>query len=42
MKLLPRTQVPALRVPTVKHGDFDLAAEAPSDWTLVAFYRGHH
>ncbi|HEY4200349.1 MAG TPA: peroxiredoxin-like family protein [Devosiaceae bacterium] len=40
--LLPRQRVPELRVPTLLHGDFDLAAEAPKLFTLVCFYRGLH
>lgn len=40
--LLPRRKVPVLRVPTLAHGDFDLAADAPKVFTLVAFYRGLH
>ena len=40
--LLPRRPVPSLIVPTLAHGDFDLAAEAPARFTLVTFYRGLH
>lgn len=40
--LLPRQPVPALRVPTLAHGDFDLAADAAAHFTLVVFYRGLH
>lgn len=40
--LLPRQSVPELRVPTLAHGDFDLAADAPKSFTLIAFYRGLH
>jgi peroxiredoxin len=40
--LLPRQPVPELRVPTLAHGDFDLAAEAPKLFTLICFYRGLH
>jgi peroxiredoxin len=40
--LLPRRSVPELRVPTLAHGDFDLAADAPKQFTLIAFYRGLH
>jgi len=40
--LLPRRPVPELRVPTVAHGDFDLAADAPERFTLISFYRGLH
>ncbi|MET4204987.1 peroxiredoxin-like family protein [Bradyrhizobium sp. LA6.12] len=40
--LLPRRPVPELRVPTLTHGGFDLAAEAPKLFTLICFYRGLH
>lgn len=40
--LMPRQPVPALRVPTLSHGDFDLAADAAPSFTLVVFYRGLH
>jgi peroxiredoxin len=42
--LLPRRPVPELRVPTLAHGDFDLAAmaAAPKQFTLISFYRGLH
>ena len=40
--LLPRRPVPELRVPTLAHGDFDLAADAPKLFTLISFYRGLH
>ena len=40
--LMPRQPVPALSVPTVAHGDFTLASEAPQHFTLVVFYRGLH
>lgn len=40
--LLPRQPVPALRVPTLAHGEFELAADAASQFTLVVFYRGLH
>lgn len=40
--LLPRQPVPALRVPTLAHGEFDLAADAAPNFTLVVFYRGLH
>jgi peroxiredoxin len=41
-KLLPRLAVPGLRVPTLAHGEFDLANDAPERFTLVVFYRGLH
>jgi peroxiredoxin len=40
--LLPRQAVPALRVPTLAHGDFVLADDAPARFTLLVFYRGLH
>ena len=42
MKVLPRTQVPELVVPTVGGGTWDLAAQTPKHFTLLAFYRGYH
>lgn len=41
-KLMPRQPVPALRVPTIEHGDWDLAAQRPAHFTLILFYRGLH
>lgn len=40
--LLPRQTVPMLRVPTLTHGEFELAADAAPKFTLVVFYRGLH
>ena len=40
--LMPRQPVPALAVPTLAHGPFDLAADAPDKFSLVVFYRGLH
>lgn len=40
--LFPRQEVPALTVPLVGGGTFDLAAERPERFTLVVFYRGLH
>lgn len=40
--LMPRQPVPTLVVDTLAHGRFDLAAEAPAQFTLVVFYRGLH
>ena len=40
--LLPRQPVPLLRVPTLAHGAFELAADAAPQFTLVVFYRGLH
>ena len=38
--LMPRQAVPALLVPTLAHGAFDLCADAPQNFSLVVFYRG--
>jgi peroxiredoxin len=40
--LTPRQPVPALHVPTLAHGAFDLQHDAPQHFTLVVFYRGLH
>ena len=40
--LTPRKTVPPLVVPTLSHGTFDLAQEAPDRFTLLCFYRGLH
>ena len=40
--LTPRQTVPALAVPTLAHGDFDLATEAPQRFSMLVFYRGLH
>ena len=40
--LMPRQAVPALSVPTVGGGTFDLSAEASPRGTVVCFYRGLH
>jgi peroxiredoxin len=40
--LMPRQPVPALHVPTVTHGDYTLASDAPEAFSLVVFYRGLH
>ena len=40
--LMPRQSVPALQVPTLAHGAYDLAADAPARFALVVFYRGLH
>ena len=40
--LTPRHPVPALQAPTLDHGAFDLAADAPQRFSLVVFYRGLH
>ena len=42
MKLTPESQAPGLSLPLVGGGTFDLAAEAPDNFTMVVFYRGHH
>lgn len=40
--LYPRQQVPALKVPLVGGGSFNLADEKPEHFTMVVFYRGLH
>ncbi|MEO8080472.1 MAG: peroxiredoxin-like family protein [Caldimonas sp.] len=40
--LMPRQAVPALEVPTLAHGDFVLATDAPQQFDLLVFYRGLH
>jgi len=40
--LVPRKPVPALKVPTLAHGAYDLAAETPQHFSMVVFYRGLH
>ena len=39
---MPRQAVPALNVPTLAHGDFKIAKDAATNFTLVVFYRGLH
>ncbi len=40
--LIPRQAVPALKFPTLAHGDFDLRTEKPAHFTMIVFYRGLH
>lgn len=40
--LMPRQPVPALSVPTVNHGPWSLAEQAPENFTMVVFFRGLH
>jgi peroxiredoxin len=40
--LIPRQTGPALAVPTLDHGTFDLSAAAPTRGTVLCFYRGLH
>jgi peroxiredoxin len=40
--LMPRQPVPTLQVPTLAHGEFNLASDAATHFTLVVFYRGLH
>jgi len=40
--LMPRQPVPALKVSTLAHGEFSLAADAPLNFSLLVFYRGLH
>lgn len=41
-KLMPDAKVPALSVPTLGGGTFDLAAQSPQNFTMVVVYRGYH
>lgn len=41
-KLMPGTQAPALKLPLVGGGTFDLAEEKPENFSMVLFYRGYH
>ncbi len=41
-KLTPDAQVPALKLPLVGGGTFDLSEESPENFTMVLFYRGYH
>ncbi|HVY99072.1 MAG TPA: redoxin domain-containing protein [Dongiaceae bacterium] len=40
--LRPGISAPGLKFATVAHGAYDLAADAPANGTLLAFYRGGH
>ncbi len=40
--LIPRQKTPELKVPTLDHGDFDLASESSERGTVICFYRGLH
>lgn len=40
--LLPRQKTPDLTLPTLDHGNFDLAAETYERGTVICFYRGLH
>ena len=40
--LIPRQKTPELRVPTLDHGDFDLANDGAERGTVICFYRGLH
>jgi len=40
--LLPRLPTPALNLPTLDHGIFDLAADAAEHFSMIVFYRGLH
>lgn len=41
-KLTPDAPVPALALPQLGGGSWDLAAQTPENFTMVVFYRGHH
>ncbi len=40
--LIPRQKTPNLSLPTLDHGDFDLASETSERGTVICFYRGLH
>jgi peroxiredoxin len=40
--LIPRQNVPSLEMPTLEHGLFSLAAQTPTNFSLVLFFRGLH
>lgn len=40
--VIPRQKVPALKVPTVGGGEWDVAAQSPENFTLLVVYRGLH
>ncbi len=40
--LIPRQKVPALTLPTLDHGKFDLFADDSERGTVICFYRGLH
>ncbi len=40
--LVPRQSAPALALPTLDHGAFDLATATPVRGTVICFYRGLH
>lgn len=42
MSLKPRTTVPALDLPTVGGGRFDLSVQKPQSFSMLVFYRGLH
>jgi peroxiredoxin len=42
LMLIPRQATPALMVPTLQHGTFDLSADGAEHYTLIVFYRGLH
>ncbi|MDP5217759.1 peroxiredoxin-like family protein [Ruegeria sp. 2205SS24-7] len=40
--LMPRQKTPDLSVPTLDHGQFDLATDGSDKGTVICFYRGLH
>lgn len=40
--LIPRQKTPALQLPTLDHGAFDVSAEQSERGTVICFYRGLH
>ncbi len=41
-RIIPRQQVPELKLPTLDHGTWQLHAQNPQHFTLIFFYRGYH
>ena len=40
--LMPRQKTPDLKLPTLDHGDFNLANDSADRGTVICFYRGLH
>lgn len=40
--LIPRQTVPSLELPTLDHGHYQLARQAPERFSLLVFFRGWH
>lgn len=42
MSVIPHQKAPELKVQTVNHGEWDLSAQSPKNFSLITVYRGHH